>query len=180
MSDVEPCNNSNNDEEDISSKIQIINKIIKMKLDKWTTADIMKKQLFIINFIRRNIIFFINDDKNLHCMPIIHKYVKWIMSSLWYICSRDNLEIIEKKTHSGTKIHRSSYHFCPNTYECTNLQCDKHHFVYDLLYSDVRALYNYLVENTLKYNIKEIMKSVNTIQYVIKHILIELTSPLSF
>ena len=172
MSDVEPCNDLIDD--DIFNKIYIIDKIIKINIDKFNTKDIMKKQLFIVNFIRRNITYFINDN----LCAIIIKYFEWIMSSLWCICNRTNPRVHHtaqklRTDEKNGKIMRSSYHFCIYTYECKNQKCDKHHFVFDLLYADVSALHEYLSKNK-KYDIKEIMKSINTIQYVIKHMLTEL------
>jgi hypothetical protein len=179
MDDVEPLINSK--ESQLSDQQTRINEIINRKLNKMSIIEIMKNQLFIVNFIKRNI--------DLQTINTYSQFIQWICTSLMKICKDTDTKILTHKyyyvkkineqqsctsiSNQGVKISRSLYHFCKDMHECKNVYCKEHHFVYHLLYADVNALYEYIKNNTV-FDIKEIIKSLTTIHYVLQHMMNEL------
>lgn len=160
----------NNDVEKVSKnniledKINRINDILEKKISKMSIIEIMKNQLFIMNFIKQNIT---------HEIKIL-LYLEWIIKSIIKICQDTNTPFsIHKKKYNST-IVRSSYYFCSKKHECHNNDCTYHHFVFHLLYADVNSLYDYIKKKELTYDLKEVIKSINTIIFVMNHMTHEL------
>jgi hypothetical protein len=155
-SDVELLKNNSSDE-----KLDRINEILDTKISKMTITEIMNNQLFIMNFIKQNIL----NSK-------IILYLEWVIKSIIKICNDTNTTLFTHKTKHKL-ITRSSYHFCSKKNECNDENCTDHHFVFHLLYADISSLYDYL-KNNKKYDLKEVFKSINTIIFVINHMMYEL------
>jgi len=76
-----------------------------------------------------------------------------------------------KKASQG--IPRNSYEFCENNYKCSNQsKCNKKHFVYNYVASDIIELIVFLYdckEQRRQLDIKEVVTSISTITYVFSH-----------
>jgi hypothetical protein len=93
---------------------------------------------------------------------------------------------IEKKTYTDDNISRCSYKFCSYKDSCNynynkskNL-CYQDHYVHHMVSGDLRILIDYIEQKYGKTKIvshnKEILKTINTLSYVINHMENELKS----
>lgn len=102
----------------------------------------------------------------------------------------DKTKLLDKS--KVPRIPRSSYKFCEWNYECEfnyknkidNRNNDKngekhgcyaHHFVHNIIYTDIMHVINYINNNEILDN-KEIDKSITTFSFVIKHMYDELSN----
>lgn len=85
-----------------------------------------------------------------------------------------NGQKIKDKNHKNKLgMSRNSYNFCNRGFYCSKKFCKSHHFVYNLLYDDISELINYLKNGGDDSD--QIRISINTINYVIKHMYDELS-----
>lgn len=82
--------------------------------------------------------------------------------------------LLKKKPQN---IYRNSYKFCEFRHLCRfnynkEQKCYAHHYVYELVYMDISDILKYA--NNIDQNMMEIIKSINTITYVINHMSEEL------
>jgi hypothetical protein len=141
--------NKKNNLQTISSEYMISNTFDKILL--W-----LLKALEHLNTIKNNININININKNIN------------------IKNNKNLKLKNK-----LKITRNSYKFCEFGKKCkfilNNKICFSHHFVYDLVLSDICSVIKHLEQNKkTDYKIIDIIKSIDTIQYVLNHMYDEL------
>ena len=96
-----------------------------------------------------------------------------------YLAELNKLPIINKQYNHV--LMRSSYKFCEFNYECEfnyssrKKICYAQHFVHNSVYNDLLCLKNYLEIDTDKINVSEISKSVNTLIFVINHMVNEIS-----
>lgn len=107
-----------------------------------------------------------NEEFMLKCLNIILKISEIL---------RTKLNQQELKSHK--KFQRGSYKFCDFKenckyyYENKHKKCYQDHYVHNMVSRDVKLLISYLSSD---YNSKEILKSINTLSYVINHMELEL------
>lgn len=104
-----------------------------------------------------------------------------IIESLLFIsrtlCLKNNQKLVKHKILNNTSIPRSSYKFCINTNKCINYyhkntMCNSQHFVYNKVFADIDSL-KYFISNNIEST--DIIISINTLLYVIDHMVKELT-----
>jgi hypothetical protein len=179
--DISTINFSLNNEK-IMNKLKdiIINKI---PFKKQISLQILRKQNFIITYLSKYIV----QNKKLD-YDFFVKLLLWLKMGSNELAKRLKME---KITHNIpninklTSIPRSSYKFCSYKHECNynydnkNRGCYADHYVHNVLVSDIEVLLIYLKTNYNKQLImpnKEIIKSINTISFVIKNMYDELSN----
>jgi len=99
-------------------------------------------------------------------------------------------EILRKRLNQkelfnkNNNINRGSYNFCNYKENCSHLyerkkhKCYHDHYVHNMVSLDIKNLINYLnkLKNISKNNSKEILKTINTLSYVINHMESELNA----
>lgn len=173
----------------VQNNISNISWIILQDYTKLPAIKILKYQTYVTSFIKQNFNIFVNINieykikefiKNENIKDDFHKYVNWLIITTEQLCKNSGQKTIVPKIDYSVEsaIARSSYKFCNYKSKCVNEykknNCTKHHFVYDLLYTDINSLNSYL-ESSKDLSIEEITKSINTINYVLHHMLNELT-----
>lgn len=87
---------------------------------------------------------------------------------------------INHKVRNDKLILRCSYKFCNFKSECNyhyfNKKCNSDHFVHNMISADIKNLINYFNLNIKKPNNKEVIKSINTLLFVISHMENELSN----
>ena len=92
-------------------------------------------------------------------------------------------EINNDKNQDSTQstITRCSYKFCSYQDSCTynyNLKtknlCYQDHYVHNMVSSDLKILLNYIKQQSSVMHNKEILKTINTLSFVIGHMELEL------
>jgi len=152
---------------------EILNNI---KFNEKTDLELFTYQLNILNNIKKNL-------KDIQ-KEILIEYIDWLRISSKYLSDKIGLQIFYHKYNLSDKnLPRSSYKFCNFNYECNfNYNCKKNngcyaqHYVTNLVYADIDALYNFIKFKDIKDDsfIDEIKKTINTLHYVINHMYEEL------
>ena len=122
-----------------------------------------------------------------YCLHI-NKF-EWLARASKYLSNKLGLVINNHKLNNieiqRGIIPRSSYKFCEYNYDCQfNYQdkysgCYAQHFVHNLVCADIYAVINHLkncYETRKEYNYQELIKCINTISYVVKHMYEELSN----
>lgn len=176
-------NNDVNFSIDNENILKKINSIIhnEMKLSDINSIDILKDQDLIMSYLCKYII-----QHNFSDFDFFIKLLEWIYSSSDHLSNRINLKQLN---HNLTGINngyipRSSYKFCNfkdsclYNYDNKNDGCYADHYVHNMVAADIEVLIKYLKINysdKKNYN-KEIIKCINTISFVIRHMSDELTN----
>jgi hypothetical protein len=164
----ELCNNNDEIENIIkTSSLIILQKeleIIKL-LNKYILQNKTLNYNFLINVLKTLLIFSEELRKRLGQKEIIHDKIG----------NNENCDII---------ISRCSYKFCSFTENCSfNYQkvknlCYQDHYVHAMVSADLKILLDHIYKNYAKYGKiipnKEILKSINTLNFVIYHMEAEL------
>lgn len=111
-------------------------------------------------------------------LQIVSKILDWIAGSSKYLANKINQSIIEP---NNGEIKRSSYQFCDETVYCNkfynqdSITCTSHHYVHSMVYADTKSIVNFLEKkNSLnETELLNIKKSIDTIKFVIDHMLTE-------
>jgi hypothetical protein len=142
-------------------KITDTDTIISLNYATLSDLTILEHQVSLAGYLRKNI----KNDK-------FKKKLEWLMDSTKWLSDKFNLP---EYKHKETKhaIPRSSYKFCNYNFECdfnyaTKKGCYAQHFVYNLVYADIKAILDYISTNKVVQE-QEIKKSLNTVSYVITH-----------
>lgn len=182
-----------NSEDEYNKKLEELNLCIENKnyLNKFTELSnigILKEELNIIKILVKYTL----QNKSLNCL-FYEKCLTLLFELSELLRIRYNQTPFEhnanyrKKSNTNYKdcqgIYRSSYKFCLNTHNCVayyskNKICQYDHFVHNLLSADITSLLsfikkNYVVGNTIMHS-KDILKSINTLNYVVEHMYTEL------
>ena len=94
---------------------------------------------------------------------------------------RERLKQKEIKINKNN-LHRSSYKFCNFKEKCSynytkkRNYCYQDHYVHNMVSYDIKVLINFIENNDITSNNKEILKSINTISFVINHMESELNA----
>lgn len=164
-----------------------INEIMKIKLNTNTDIINLKNQDMISTYLGKY--FIQNNSLN---YDFVIKLLKHLYETSSYFTKKLNLriykhDIIDFKKNDG--IPRCSYKFCSFKDKCTYNYDDKKggcyadHYVHNMVMADIDMLMNYLTyhkmqqqdSNKLVHN-QEIIKCMNTISFVIKHMYEELNN----
>lgn len=161
----------------------IIEKLIDNSLFPKKDSLLLLKELFTkSNFINK---YYFQFSKNIE--ENIIKILNYLLQITTILKNRLNLNTIHLNYTliNVNSIPRSSYKFCSfkdnckYNYDNNNKGCYAHHYVYNLLEYDLNSLLYYINTYTSSNNFcnnKEIIKSLSTINYVIKHMYEELNN----
>jgi hypothetical protein len=163
----------------------------KSSLDKILSIDHLKNQDFIASYLFKYII-----QNNVCDYELIIACLDYLFCISEYLSNK--LELIiditnnKKNKTIENSISRCSYKFCNYTYFCqfnypekqntNNKGCYSDHYVHNKVAQDIYFLLKYIKENLgdgssiMIRNNQEVIKCINTIAYVIKHMYDELYS----
>lgn len=159
------------------------NKIVKIRVsDAIDSLTLLDYQYFLIQYISKHIQQYKIISNNI---PIYIKFLSWIKDASFLLANRLKLPLI-KKEFNGELVKRT-YDFCPHRSNCQinygkkKGKCCAPHYVHNLIYNDVCILIKYLEKNNntlfaFDQELFKILKQVNTIQFVINQMYIELSS----
>lgn len=149
-------------------------------IKKQTSLEILKLELNIIDVLSKYI-----SQNNYFNKKFIVDTLNILLKFSEILRVRLNLKKIEPKKNKNN-IYRCSYKFCNYKDSCmynygkNKNVCYADHYVHDRVSSDITSLLNYIKK---KYNNsklikfeREILKCINTLNYVIKHMESELNS----
>jgi len=168
------------DNENVSEEA---NKIIKIRVtDTIDSLTLLDYQYFLIQYISKHIQQYKIINNNI---PTYIKFLSWIKDASFLLSNRLKLPLL-KKEFNGELVKRT-YDFCPHRSNCQinygkkKGKCCAPHYVHNLVYSDVCILIKYLEKNNntlfaFDQELFKILKQVNTIQFVINQMYIELSS----
>ena len=159
------------------------NKIIKIPITETINSlTILDYQYFLIQYISKHIQQYKILNKNVHTYIL---YLTWIKDAAILLSNRLKLPKL-KKEFNGDLIKRT-YEFCPHRANCQinygkkKGRCCAPHYVHNLVYTDLNILIQYLEKNNnalyaFDQELYKILKQVNTLQFVINQMYIELSS----
>lgn len=169
-------------------KVITVNEILSIDYKKVPEMKLLEYQVAISNNLRKYIRHCMEKDEIFDVELNLPK-LEWLLIISKYLSDKNNLELQKHILRKFVSvIPRSSYKFCEFGYECTfNYQpsskskngCYSQHFVHNLVYEDIHTLIDYFksIEDKTghpKINIQEVSKCINTISYVINHMLDEI------
>ena len=140
------------------------------------SLDIIKKELEIINLLSKYTLQNKNLDYNFFiiCLNTLLILSEILRNRL----GQKEFNIVKNKTYEI--INRCSYKFCSYQHTCNynynnNLKnlCYQDHYVHNMVSSDLKIIINYINNKYQNNNIilksEEILKTINTLNYVISH-----------
>jgi hypothetical protein len=107
-------------------------------------------------------------------------FLSWILNASSILANRANVHYNTNNCNHDSKIIRSSYKFCELMDHCqynyskNNHGCKYHHYVHNNVYCDVLSIINHI--NSGQFNEIEIIKSINTLWFVVNHMFIEISN----
>ena len=161
--------------EQIDNLNQIIkNKNILESLNGLTILEILQKELEVIKLIAKFSLQNNNIDKK-----FLINALGIILTTSKYLQNKINQQEITNIKQTKVGLIRCSYKFCNfkencvYNYQKNNNHCYQDHFVHNMVSHDIRMLIEYIEqsyynEDIIKPN-KEILKSLNTLSFVINH-----------
>ena len=162
-----------------------VGEIMSLDISQLTEIQLMEYQNYITSQLRKY--FKQCSDKGEEIDYDLHlSKVFWIGEVSKYFSNKYNLKLTAHRVKMISELNsipRSSYKFCEYGNECTynynngKEKCNSQHFVHNLIYADIMSLYQYLLIGQMikkKLNMVDIIKSINTISYVINHMYEEL------
>jgi hypothetical protein len=169
------------DNEDV---IDEVNKIVNiLPTDSMNSLLLLDNEYFLIQYISKHIQQYKIQNDN------IHKYIKlltWISKSSNILANRLKLPKINKE-FTGELVKRT-YDFCPHRGNCQinygnkKGKCCAPHYIHNLVQHDIVMTICYLekcknsTSFVLEQEIYKILKQINTIQFVINQMYLELSS----
>lgn len=157
-----------------------INDIINIKnINSYTSLDILKHQDLLSSYLSKSIQ---NTDINI---TFLLKVLEWLKESSKQLNDRVKMKLFSHNESliKPDKVIRSSYKFCNFKHNCSynydnkKKGCYADHYVHNMIYADIESLIKcittYYIDSEIIQN-KEIVKCVNTISFVIKHMYEEL------
>jgi hypothetical protein len=155
-----------------------IEAILNSELDKYENLyELVKDQNVLSSYLDKYIL-----QNNIIIKIFVIDILQWLLESSIYLSSKLNLSA---QYHNNvnllniTSIPRCSYKFCSfkencsYNYDKTKKGCYSDHYVYNMLTADIKVIIDYINVNYNKvdeftYN-KELLKCINTLNFVIKH-----------
>lgn len=147
------------------------------------SLQLLDNSYFLIQYISKHIQQYKIQINNLHKYV---KYLEWIRDASLILSNRLNLPKVTKD-FNGDLIKRT-YDFCPHRSNCQinygkkKGTCCAPHYVHNLVFSDINMTIYYIEKykesNTFMFDTEvfKILKQINTIQFVINQMFIELSS----
>lgn len=160
--------------------------IMALQMESLTDTQLLEYQTYIAGQLRKYFKQCIDKneeiDYQLHTPKVI-----WLADVSKYFSNKQNLKYNLHKPANNIDpkfIPRSSYKFCEFGHDCqfnygNKAGCYAQHFVHNLIFSDIVSLSEYLLncnKNATVPDMNEILKSINTISYVINHMYEELSA----
>ena len=176
-------NKINTQEDDYNLNIDEINNInisdVKNNYENKKCLHILQKELLIIKLLSKYSLQTNDLDINfvIKCLKICFELSEILRKKI----NQKQIKIINSKT-----IQRCSYKFCNFKENCNynynkkkNSYCYQDHYVHNMVSHDLFVLIKYLTDDNFKdinknESLKEILKSINTISFVINHMESEL------
>lgn len=137
--------------------------------------EILKYQIYVAGQLKKYILTCIDTsssfDADLHLPKL-----EWLAKTCAFLSKKRSLRDIKFRKRQD-HIQRNSYEFCEYGNSCQNKngKCNKKHMVYNFVLCDISELIRHLTQENNK-NPKEILTSINTINYVFNHMYDELSS----
>ena len=161
---------------------EIDNIILDENKEKYSSLEILKNNELIISYISKSVQNNVVDTKFLYkCIKYLKEASKILFERVKLSEFKHNYNLVKKD-----KIIRSSYKFCNYKHNCTynydklkKKGCYADHYPHDMVYADCDALLYCLdtyYKNDDEFYNKEIIKCINTISFVIKHMYEELNN----
>jgi len=149
--------------------------------------DILKNQIVLLEDIK-------NNYKTINNFTELIPKLEWLMNGAKCLSDKIGLLNIDHGEIVDNTIYRSSYKFCNYNYECEynynvkkHVGCYAHHYVHNIVYADVKAIIDYINKyssNSQLYDKEtmsiEIIKSLVTILFVIRHMFDELSNSIEY
>ena len=185
-------------EDNIETKVSQIENDYEIKLKELADIGVNEEEMCKYDNLNSLVIL----QKELEIIKLLSKYAlqnnqldyTFFVSSLQFLYKLSEIlrirlgqkEIIhEKKLITNNNIPRCSYKFCNYKYECTynyntklKSQCYQDHYVHRMVSADLYVLINYISQKFNDQSIvihnKEILKTINTLSFVINHMESEL------
>lgn len=168
----------NNEENNIVLDPITLKNLNDIIMDKLNDIEILRNQLIILQYLKKIIKISIEKKELINKQNYIEKF-KWLCDSATKLANKLGLNVSMNNIKKKSKVlYRSSYNFCKKGHNCefnygnAKKKCKGHHYLHNLIVLDVHMLINY-IENKECDNI-EILKSINTLSYVITHMYDEL------
>lgn len=149
---------------------------VNQKFSEKNSLEILQKEVEIIKLISK---YSLQNNK-LEYIFII-KCLKYLYTLSEILRNRLKQEPININKNKNVNITRCSYKFCNYKEECAynynlgkkNNQCYQDHYVHNMVSHDVLSLINYIESNyktnSMILHNKEILKTINTLSFVIGH-----------
>lgn len=166
-------------ENEYNTQIEEINSIdigyYNINYNNTSTLLILQKELSIIKLLSKYAL----QNQNLD-----YKFIVKCLKLCMELSELLRIKIGQKKINlikKGSSIQRCSYKFCNFKDKCTynynkkNNPCYQDHYVHNMVSHDLLSLIDYINMNN-NINNKEILKSINTLSFVINHMETELKS----
>jgi hypothetical protein len=164
---------------------KILNEIDKILLidnfKKYTALEILKKQDLVSSYISKSIQNnMINKNFFIDCIKFLRNTSEFLSKKINQSNFSHNTEYIKKD-----KIIRSSYKFCNYKHNCSynydkgKKGCYADHYPHNMIFADCNSLLfciNKYYHNEIEIQNKEIVRCINTISYVIRHMYDELNN----
>ena len=152
-------------------------------LNEKNSMELLSEEMMVIKLLSKYTLQnnYLNFEFFMKCLKILLKTTSTLSNRL-------NLPKINHKVKNyNSYIPRCSYKFCNFKNECfynyntkTKNICYQDHYVHNMVYADLIILKEYIEikfnENNLVVPNKEILKTINTLSYVIEHMHSELKS----
>lgn len=181
-------NKINQIEQDYQNKLDNIEKLCNnpqevILIKSKNSLIILQKELEIIKLLTKYTLQNKNLNYNFYllCLNILLDFSETLRLRL----NQKELIHENKSSNSENYLSRCSYKFCSYQENCTynyNIKsknlCYQDHYVHNMVSADLKILINYInlkydKEKSLNHN-KEILKTINTLSYVITHMELEL------
>ena len=169
-------------ESEYQLKIEEINELFNNKnkiknIRSFNSLKILQKELEIIKLLTKYSLQNNQLDYNffMNTLKLLFSLSEILQNRL-----KQNEILIEKKNYNVDSITRCSYKFCNFKDNCNynynkakNMICYQDHYVHNMVSHDLKILMDYIEQKYSNSNVilhnKEILKTINTLSYVINH-----------
>jgi hypothetical protein len=178
-----------NDYQDKLKDIDILcnNKLLVEEFKKNNSLSILQKELEIIKLLTKYTLQNKNINYNffLNCLDILLNFSETLRIRIGQKeINHDKQNEQKQVVKDDLIISRCSYKFCSYQDNCsynynpkTKSLCYQDHYVHNMVSADLKILINYINSKNISFNAllnKEILKTINTLSFVIGHMELEL------
>lgn len=153
------------------------------EMAKISDHELIRLQFFLIIFLKK--LVKTDTDTNIKIDDLV-QYFAWLSKTSEHLALKSGQKIHSPNKTTKGSIPRSSYNFCPHSFNCRDYyvhgKCSFHHFVHSMIKHDSDAIINHFdilsshSDNLTANNTKNLFVSINTLAYVIKHMYYEINS----